>query len=544
MVRLPGWSVLAATGRAVGSCSRTGAPTRWALRAPEPLESRALLSVSTPWVHAREGFGFPCGDPGLMVGEQAPAVQTAGNLATASGVGAKTSTIAHNGYVGFFDPVDMFRFDVAEDADVHLELTGLHSDLDLRVYDDYEGLIGISENPWSTDESLSGKLTAGTYYVEVYPYGLYDASTYRLAISASVAVPPPPPSPLPSAPSVPSAPAAGSQPEPSQPEPASESPAGEVLNAFPDVPYFGGTSDWNLNAINAPEVWAQGYTGEGIVVAVVDTGVDLGHSDLASNLWLNSDEIAGNGLDDDANGFVDDIHGWDFANGDNAPTDFNGHGTHVAGTIAAVNNGFGVTGVAPDAQIMPVQVLDLHGSAMPRDVAAGIRYAVDNGAEVVNLSLGGAAYDSAMRSALVYASQRGVFVVAAAGNAGGWGPDYPAQFGSSLPNVISAGAHDSNDRHAGFSNSVGSSGAVQVDAPGVDIRSTLANDQYAWFDGTSMAAPHVAGLAALALSANPNLSAADLRTLIVEGADRAIQNSDSLQGINAALTVALAARAV
>lgn len=310
--------------------------------------------------------------------------------------------------------------------------------------------------------------------------------------------------------------------------------------AYPDVEYFGGVNDWNLNSINAPEVWAHGITGEGVVVAVVDTGVDMSHRELSSSIWVNPGEIPGNGIDDDHNGFVDDVHGWDFSGGDNDPTDLNGHGTHVAGTIAAANDGFGSTGVAYGATIMPVRVLGPDGSGSVADVAAGIRYAVDNGADVINLSLGGG-YTSTLFSALVYAGQNGVFVAAAAGNESAATPSYPAAFSAELTNVISVGAYDSADVRASFSNGVGGSGAVQVAAPGVGIYSSLPGNRYGRYSGTSMATPHVAALAALALAANPDLSPEALRSLIVEGADRSIAGSDSSGGINAAVSVTTAA---
>ena len=322
--------------------------------------------------------------------------------------------------------------------------------------------------------------------------------------------------------------------------PASDSPSDPGGDgAFPDVDYFGGTNDWNLNSINAPEVWAQGYTGEGVVVAVIDTGVDASHSELSSSMWVNVGEIPGNGIDDDANGFVDDTGGWDFADGDNTPTDLHGHGTHVAGIIAAANDGVGSTGVAYGATIMPVRVLDADGTGSLYDVALGIRYAVDNGADVINLSLGGS-YSSSLNSALAYAEQQGVFVVAAAGNDAGATPVYPAAFSADLVNVLSVGAHNGAGALASFSNDVGGSGAVQVDAPGVSIYSTLPGNLYGYLSGTSMATPHVAGVAALALSANPGLTPESLRSLIVEGADRAITGSDSAGGVNAAVAVASA----
>ena len=131
---------------------------------------------------------------------------------------------------------------------------------------------------------------------------------------------------------------------------------------FPDVPNLGG-NNWGRDLINAPEVWNQNITGNGIVVAVVDTGVDYNHPDLDSNIWRNAGEIPGNGIDDDRNGFIDDIRGWDFVSNDNNPMDldFDGHGTHVAGAIAAERNDFGITGVAYNAKIMPVRVLPAFG---------------------------------------------------------------------------------------------------------------------------------------------------------------------------------------
>jgi subtilisin family serine protease len=310
------------------------------------------------------------------------------------------------------------------------------------------------------------------------------------------------------------------------------------------VAYYGGTRQWNINAINAPEVWAQGYTGEGVVVAVIDTGVDLDHSDLVSNIWTNDGEIPGNRIDDDRNGFVDDVHGWDFSSDDNSPNDVNGHGTHVAGTIASQRNSFGTTGIAYAAEIMPVQVLGSSGSGSIYDVAAGIRYAVDNGADVINLSLGSGGTSSVIASALSYAYSNDVFVVAASGNGGANSPDYPAQYARNYTNVLSVGAYSSSETIASFSNAVGGSGVTQVDAPGVGVYSAYAGNRATSLSGTSMATPHVAGLAALALDANPNLSPSQLRDLIVDTADQQIRSSDSHGGVNAARTVAQALAAV
>jgi len=312
------------------------------------------------------------------------------------------------------------------------------------------------------------------------------------------------------------------------------------IDVFPSVSYFGGQADWSVNSINAPESWAVGYTGSGVVVAIVDTGIDLGHVDLDSNIWTNRDEIPGNGIDDDRNGYTDDLYGWDFSNDDNHPRDGNNHGTHVAGIIAAENNGIGATGIAFNATVMPVQVLSGSGSGSSYDVAAGIRYAVDNGADVINLSLGSGGVSRSIHSALAYAQQQNVFVVAAAGNNGGSSPNYPARFAESLTNVISVGAYSQSNRIASFSNDVGATNTVQVDAPGVGVYSTISGNGYAYYSGTSMAAPQVAGLAALALSANPNLTASQLRDFVERGADRDISQSDAVGGVNAAITVAQA----
>lgn len=314
-------------------------------------------------------------------------------------------------------------------------------------------------------------------------------------------------------------------------------------------------AEWGVAAIQAPDVWTAGYTGRDVTVAVVDTGVALAHSDLADRLWTNVDELPGNGRDDDANGFIDDAGGWDFLDADNRPDDPAGHGTHIAGTIvgavvppddinAADDSNVGgageAIGVAPDARVMPIRVLDGNLRGANQDIAAGIRYAVDNGADVINLSIGGKA-NNVIRSAIEYAGEHDVLVVAAAGNDRTDTPSYPAVASNSFDNLLSAGAFRQSGERLPASNLVGSSGAVQVDAPGQNIRSTFVTARYGYQSGTSMAAPHVAGLAALLLSANPRLTAAQLRAIIVESADPPAIGSDSAGTLNAinALTLAL-----
>lgn len=279
---------------------------------------------------------------------------------------------------------------------------------------------------------------------------------------------------------------------------------------------------WGATNIQAPATWSRGYTGRDVVVAVVDTGVDYKHPDLKPNLWSNTREIPNNGVDDDRNGYVDDVHGWNVIKRNNNPMDRNGHGTHVAGIIAATKNDFGTTGIAYNAKIMPVQVLDKDGFGTQNQVAEGIRYAVKNGADVINLSLGGEeAASSQLKQALVFAHQAGVVVVMAAGNErhtrGATKPDEPA--GQAIDGLgIAVGAIDNLRRVAGFSNPAGNRQLTYVVAPGVNIYSTVPKGVYSWsnnseaqgtydfYTGTSMATPYVAGVVALMLSANPRLT--------------------------------------
>ncbi|MCA9178510.1 MAG: S8 family serine peptidase [Planctomycetales bacterium] len=493
--------------------------SRFALAADIACSDLESLELPTPESAWEGDVLVQATDPGRTIA-------TAFDLGLLSGTQSFADTITRRDR-------DLLRFELANaqqgSQTVLLQLDQLTADLDLYIYDSNGARIAESRNANAAAEELSLSLAAGEYFVLISPYRR-AVSDYRLTLSTTGSTTPTaPPTDPDTNPDAPTNPA----------DPPSDPPANDSPTEFPAVAYYGGANEWNLNAINAPEVWAQGYTGQGVTVAVVDTGVDLEHSDLVSNLWVNAGEIAGNGIDDDHNGYVDDVHGWDFANGDNRPDDTNGHGTHVAGTIAAAANGFGATGVAPGATVMPVQVLGSDGSGSSLSVAEGIRYAARNGADIINLSLGGG-YSSQILAAIRYAEQLGVVVIAAAGNESSGVPGYPARFSASLTNVISVGAHDSRNTLANFSNRVGGSGAVQVDAPGVGVYSTFSGNRYGRLSGTSMATPHVAGVAALVLSANSSLSPSSVRSLIVAGADRAIGRSDSAGGVNAATSVAAA----
>jgi len=277
------------------------------------------------------------------------------------------------------------------------------------------------------------------------------------------------------------------------------------------------------SVLDLPGAWELSR-GAGVTVAVVDSGAKIDHPDLAPNIWTNFDEVPGNGVDDDRNGFVDDVHGVDFTTG--APgqdlTDGNGHGTHVAGIIAAAANGVGVVGVAPKAKVMVVKVLDAQLAGTTVGVAAAIRYAAANGARIINLSLRGTVPDPRLNEAIAAAAAANVLVVVGAGNDArdiDAQPVYPASIAA--PNLVSVAATTPQDGRviADFSN-FGQLN-VQLAAPGDAILST--SNTGGWIDesGTSMASPMVAGVAALMLGANPRLGAADLRALLLQNAVRA-----------------------
>ncbi len=262
---------------------------------------------------------------------------------------------------------------------------------------------------------------------------------------------------------------------------------------------------YGLKKINAEAAWNRTKGGK-IVVAVIDTGVSYRHPDILENMWVNSLERDGTpNVDDDRNGFVDDVHGFDFVRNDADPDDGPiGHGTHCAGTIAAIgNNGRGVVGVCWNAEIMAVRIFGDSGApASNLQIARAIDYAVRNKAQVINASWGGPMRSLEIEAAIRRANQAGVLFVAAAGN-DSQNVDSPATpsfpSGYDIPNIISVGATDANDQRASFSNF----GRTKVDigAPGVNILSLAPGDKYQQMSGTSMATPHVAGAAALFLSA-------------------------------------------
>lgn len=271
---------------------------------------------------------------------------------------------------------------------------------------------------------------------------------------------------------------------------------------IPNDPFF--DEQWALNQsndcdIDGPEAWQIETGSSDVIIAVIDTGVDYDHEDLADNIWNNTDEIPDNGVDDDGNGFIDDIRGWDFVNNDNDPDDDNGHGTRCSGVAAAVtNNSIGIAGVSWNCQIMPIKGLNDQGGGYVDDLTNGIFYAVDNDADIISMSWGDYKLSNLFEDAFFYAYNQGVALVGGAGNDGTDIKFYPASY----DNVIAVAATDQNDHRAKEEYSWSSNYGYWVDvaAPGVDILSTNVGNSYAKAPGTSMACPFVSGLSALLLS--------------------------------------------
>lgn len=276
-----------------------------------------------------------------------------------------------------------------------------------------------------------------------------------------------------------------------------------------------GTNLWGLERISAPAAWDISTGSPEIVVAGIDTGIDFTHPDLAANMWTNPGEIAGDGIDNDGNGYIDDVHGINAAAGTGNPMDDNGHGTHTAGTIGGVgDNGTGVVGVAWNVKIMGLKFLNANGGGTIADAIRAINYMVkmktQYGVNIVaaNNSWGGGGFSQPLYDAIKRARDAGIVFVAAAGNEANnndLAPTYPA--GYEVDNVISVGAIDKANKLAYFSN-YGEN--VDIAAPGVSITSTVPGGGYAALSGTSMATPHVTGAIALLAGFEPTLTYAGL----------------------------------
>ncbi len=288
-------------------------------------------------------------------------------------------------------------------------------------------------------------------------------------------------------------------------------------NNEPPAPLDGGVAGADIRAL---EAWNITKGEKRIKVAVIDTGVDYKHSDLKEQIWTNLAELNGKkGIDDDKNGYVDDIHGYDFFNKDGDPMDDNGHGTHCAGVIGAIHdNKIGVAGVMGEVSIIPVKFLSAQGSGDSEQAILGLDYAVKIGVDITSNSWGGADFSKVLREAILNASNAGIVFVAAAGNDSrdnDQAPHYPASYDS--PNIISVGGLTAQNELAEWSNY----GAVSVliAAPGKNINSTIRNNSYKIYSGTSMATPHVAGVIGLLLSKEGRVPHAELKERLMATSD-------------------------
>jgi subtilisin family serine protease len=283
-----------------------------------------------------------------------------------------------------------------------------------------------------------------------------------------------------------------------------------------------GVNNWGADAINADAAWRNQAYGQDVIVAVIDTGVDTQHSQLNSQIAYNLSEIPSNNIDDDKNGFVDDYEGYNFVSKSGELTDDVGHGTHVAGIIAAahsdkqIRKGY-VQGVAPQAKILPVKFLGENGGNLS-DALRGIDYAVKRGAKVINASWGGTGCSNSLRQKVRDVANNNVLFVAAAGNSGANldnRPEYPAAF--NLPTLVTVGALTSLLNMSSYSNF--SASRVHLFAPGSAVVSTTPGNNYAGMSGTSMAAPFVSGAAAVLFATHPQKSVAELRQLLFDSTD-------------------------
>ena len=286
------------------------------------------------------------------------------------------------------------------------------------------------------------------------------------------------------------------------------------------------------------DAWSVTKGSPDTVIAILDTGVDLSHPDLTGSFWSNPTEIAANGIDDDANGYVDDVVGFDFVGNDPSPQDDAvGHGSHVAGIAAAsFNNSIGGAGVCPACKLMVLRAGNNQGGFTLANELEAVAYAVDNGADIINMSLGAHFWSKIERNVLAFAGENGVLVVAAAGNefldndeltwtqGGPVAPSYPASY--DLPNIISVAASNDYDQYGYFTGCAGAGGgsecfftnyghtSTDLAAPGVDIFSTYLSGGYATFNGTSIV-PFVAGVAGLVISNHPQYSPEQVRNAIL-----------------------------
>lgn len=287
------------------------------------------------------------------------------------------------------------------------------------------------------------------------------------------------------------------------------------ISATPNDPMF--PEQYGFQNISAEQAWDGKQSCA--KVAVLDTGTYYTHPDLEGNVWHNSGEIKDNGKDDDKNGWVDDYYGVNIVKGKGSGKDDNGHGTHVSGIVGArTNNGLGVAGVCWKASIIPVKFMDSDGKGSTSDAITGIDYAVKRGAKIINCSFGTNSNPQSLQNEIDYAKDKGVLIVVAAGNNGrniDNIPEFPASDTSG--NILTVAATNQRDQLTGFSNY--GINSVDLGAPGDNILSTYPSSTYKDLDGTSMAAPYVAGAAGLLRAANSDASYKDIKSAIRDHVD-------------------------
>jgi subtilisin family serine protease len=317
-------------------------------------------------------------------------------------------------------------------------------------------------------------------------------------------------------------------------EPTPRPRAGSVIT--PSDPFFG--RQWGLRSARIPNAWRATVGGD-VVVAVLDSGIDLSNPDLAGNLWTNPGEIPGNRVDDDGNGYVDDVHGADTVNADGDPADGLGHGTAVAGVIGARgDNGVGMTGVAWSVRLMPVKVLHDRGWATTGSIVAGLRYALANGARIVNISVNGPESSRELDEAIAQAEAQGALVIASAGNDGA-NRDRLASFPASVPSTAVISVASTNRAGRLGRRSAYGRDSVDIAAPGDDVLTSELGGRFTRRSGTSFAAAHVTGAAALLAAAHPGTPGGRLRAAIVASARRGGRVDAAIAGGRLDVTAAL-----
>lgn len=305
-----------------------------------------------------------------------------------------------------------------------------------------------------------------------------------------------------------------------------------TLETIPNDPIYQTGVQWYIDTIAANLAWDSTTSDTSQIIAILDTGIDWDHPDLQGNMWRNWDELPDNGIDDDNNGYIDDIRGWDFINNDGNPNDDNSHGTHVAGIAAAVtNNSLGVAGIAWHAKIMPVKVLQSTGQGNAVNLSSGIAYAASNGANLINMSLGSYAESITVRNALVYAYSTSV-LVAAAGN-DFYPIDYMPMFPACYSYVLGVQATNFDNNLTDFTNydedgpiisAYSDQKNYEIMAPGFAIYSTFPNGLYHALNGTSMATPIVCGAICLIKSHLHNISTEELYVRLIQGTNNGVLN--------------------